>query len=379
MRKTLLATGIAMLGLGIAAGSVHAADCPTVSLPTATINNSVTFGDAVSYSLPILGIDVQSSPGQIQDCIVVATGASGTGVTTNVADSDNAYPTPNGTGGLPYFSTGDPATQPAPAAPFTGQTSSTWDITVDALQQFLGGSDLVIMFNHNQTNSGSTIDQNIFVWAQVTVVDTDTGAPTQVFYAAAEDNPTGLPNFGLPGGDPTAFTGPQTDANNNTYPVGPDTAGTYPQGGFCGIPGFPPCGTDATYMIDAQGQVCLNGPVGVGTPVPCSDPTAVTTVNDNLGEDHVASAIVIPELNAILDDPNTPYDVIQVDLRFGCNPATITGGVCPAGSEMNNGYEQVFLVAGEVGTTQVPEPSSLAVLGAALFGAGWLYRRRQTS
>src|SRR5882724_12276236 len=77
--------------------------CPTVNLPVATAANSVTFGDAVSYSLPILGIDVPSTPGQISDCIVVATGSSGNHVTQNAVGIDDAYATPSGTGGTPYF------------------------------------------------------------------------------------------------------------------------------------------------------------------------------------------------------------------------------------------------------------------------------------
>jgi len=76
-------------GVGISASAW--AGCPgLLTLPVASTSNTVTFGDAVSYSLPILGLSVQSSPGQIEDCIVLATGSSGGPVTTNFAGMDNA-------------------------------------------------------------------------------------------------------------------------------------------------------------------------------------------------------------------------------------------------------------------------------------------------
>src|SRR5689334_15159214 len=63
----------------------------------------VQYGDAQSYALAVLNYQavggnnpgdpfyVNSTPGAIKDLIVIATGAGGTGVTTNVAGMDNAY------------------------------------------------------------------------------------------------------------------------------------------------------------------------------------------------------------------------------------------------------------------------------------------------
>src|SRR5512138_3773983 len=65
--------------------------------------NYVQFTDAISYSLPILGLDVQSSPGQIGGCIIVTSGPGG--VLTNTGGGtvmDNAYNNEQG-GTQPYF------------------------------------------------------------------------------------------------------------------------------------------------------------------------------------------------------------------------------------------------------------------------------------
>jgi hypothetical protein len=357
------------------------ASCPSpITLPTATASNSVTFGDGISYSLPILGLNVQSSPGQIQDCIVVMTGSNGTQINQNAKGIDDAYQSPGGSkvADNGWFRTGDPLATPDPGSSFgsfTGQTDHTWDIQISALESFLNGNDMVIYFNHNQTNSGSTIDQNLFIWAQLALVDTTGAHATQYFYITSVPNSTGLSNFGNPGGNPSAYTGPQTPATC-TYPTGTDAGCTFPHGGI----GTGTGSGDATFMVNAQGQVCLNGPVGVGQPVPCSGPH-VATVNENLGANQVANAVVFPEINAILDSAgNGGYNVIQADIRMGCNPATITGGVCPPGSPLNNGFEQIFI--GQLNPTPgppgggVPEPATLALVSLGLLGATVVRRRR---
>src|SRR5262249_7970395 len=159
-----------------------AAACPTVpGLPKPTAQNSVTFGDGISYSLPILNIDVQSSPGQIQDCLVLFTGAGGPGSpvvvnqnpTTTVA---NAYRNVQGSQN-PYFRTGDTTlpnqVDPGGAGQFVGDTGHTWDITLQTLSDFLAGGQLTVLFNHNQTGASNGFDpsggtgavtQNLAIW-----------------------------------------------------------------------------------------------------------------------------------------------------------------------------------------------------------------------
>jgi len=352
-----------------------ASACPSLNLPVATAANSVQLGDAISYGLPILGANLlPSAPGQISDCIVVATGSNGNPINQNAAGIDDAYPTPTGTGGLPYFRTGDPLSSPDPGSSFgafTGQTGTTWDIRLSALSSFLAGNTAIVAFNHNQTNSGGTIDQNLVLWAQLALVDDQGQLPTKYFYFTSVPNTTGIPNFGDPGGDPFAYTGPQTAATN-TYPTGSDGGATFPKGGV----GTGTGSGDASFFVLAQGQVCLDGPVGVGQPQPC-DGTEVATVNLNLGADHAADAVIFPEIQALLDTAGFGgYDVLQADIRMGCNAAQITGGQCPAGFVLNNGFEQIFIIAGTV-ERQVPEPGTIALLGLALVALGWSQTRQR--
>jgi len=385
MRK-LLAAGLLLIGLDAVTGvALAATTCDSLNLPTATAQNSVTFGDTISYSLPILGIDYKSGPGQISSCVVIATGSSGTPETTNPAGFDNAYPTPSGTGGLPYFSTGNPATPPASRNNvFAGQSPTTWDMQVGALKTFLGAGNVpIFMFNLNQVNSGDAENQQLFVWAQVVVKDAAGNVVSPYFYLSAENNNTGLANFGIPGGDPTTFVGTQTAATN-TYPLGSDASG-FPSGIPCDNGVDPSCGTSGQFMVQAQGQVCLDGPVGVGVPVPCSGPHVGNPINQNLGADDVAFADFLPELDALLASLD-PTDVIQIDLRMGCNPAQVgpflgtpsaQNGLtaCPLGSPLNNGFEQVFIIAGSV-PGSVPEPSTLLVFAFGLIALGAYSRRR---
>jgi hypothetical protein len=332
----------------------------------------VTFGDAISYSLPILGLNVPSTPGQIKDCIVVMTGASGMPVNTNFAGMDNAYPTPTGVSGGPYFRTGDAVSSPDPGqvAPFVGDTSATWDIRLSALSSYLDGGQMVVYFNHNQVNSGAATNQDLFIWAQLALIDDAGVLDPLYFYVTSIPNATGLPNYGDPGFNPAGYTGPQSAATN-TYPSGSDAAG-FPTGG-----GGTGGGADADFFVLAQGQVCLDGPIGVGQPQPC-DGTEVATVNHNLGADRAAYAVIFPEIQAFLDLAGFGgYDVLQADIRMGCNALQITGGVCPVGSILNNGYEQAFIGVAE--RIVVPEPAPLALIGLAL-AMIWGFRgRRGTS
>jgi len=223
IHKTLAASVLIAGALGLSqAAQAGSGNCPAgVDLTGNT--NYVQFGDAISYSLPILGLNVQSSPGQIGGCIIVTSGPGG--VLTNDGGGtvmDNAYNNEQG-GTQPYFQTGT-ANSPDPggANQFTGDQANTWDIDVQTLLGFLNGGSPIFYFNHNQVNSGAqgttpSIDQDLFVWAQLTLYDQN---HNPVLVCDLQSVPggagagTGLDfNFGVPSGTPGNCTSPLVTVN----------------------------------------------------------------------------------------------------------------------------------------------------------------------
>ena len=370
-------SSLAVLGAG-AAPSASALDLTYVE-GTMIPAPYVTYGDANSYSLPVLmslydfygaggnpnPYDVNSSPGQIKDLTVIGTGANGVPVTTNFDGMDNAYPTPN-SDGLEFFSTnktaygGSCAGCSLPGDPdptFTGDTADTWDIRLTALASFIGSESPVFFFNNNQTNSGDAEDQNLAVWAALTLYD-DAGVlqPLTFYftndggaYATIQEGGGGVLNGTAGSGTLGAPTGP--DAGDNT----------------------------STDYVLSGGQLCQDA---VLNPVSCDDPTAVYTINHNLGADQAVYAIVFPALNDILAMAGFGgYDVLSMDWRMGCDPNTdqstysCDGSAGNHGRSLNNGYEQLFI--GTVTSVQIPEPATLALLGSGLLGFGAMRRRNK--
>ena len=356
--KVIPALLLGLSGMGLAGQAF--AGCPTgVDLTGNT--NFVQFGDGLSFSLPILGLNVQSSPGQINDCLVVTSGSGGAVQENSLPGlADNAYDNLQGSQ-FPYFRTGSAINNvdPGGGGQFTGDTAATWDVRLSALTSFLNGGVPVFYFNHNQTNSGGTIDQDLFVWAQVILRD-DAGTVTAIYNFQAVPNLVG-PNFGVPGGDPGTFT-----------------AGGVVDGAV--VP--------TSDYVRARGQICLGGDGSPGNPiVPCDgsgDPVGAT-YNQNLGADNVANAIIFPELNAFLVAGAGGATVMQIDFRMGCNSAeadsTYLGGgpgICPLGSVLNNGFEQLFLSTEAPNPPpEIPEPGTVAIFGLGLAAMGAFLRRRK--
>lgn len=322
-----------------AAGTAHAA----IDLTGASF---VTYGDANSYALQVNGeiigstgpgslFYVESTPGAIKDLIVVATGADGVPVNTNVAGMDNALQTPSGQNGSNFF-------------------SGIWNSTLAAFAGFLGDLNPLFFFNNNQINSGGSTNQNVAVWAQVSL--TGLNQETRYFDFTNLNSQYGLFTEGGGGqfmGDVGLYT------STGAGPI----AGTNAQ----------------TDYVLSGGAICLTA---AKVPVSCSSPDAVGgAINNNLGANQAAYAIDAPELNAFLDawrnGQFAGYTDIHVDLRFGCDPLTGQAGVGDCiGRDANNGFEQLF-IGTSTRRTQVPEPGILGLFALGLLGLSLVTRRRK--
>jgi len=349
-RKFQLLAVAAALAAGFAAPAQATLDLSGASY--------VTYGDANSYALQVDGtiagsigpgspFYVNSTPGAIKDLIVVATGASGGPVNTNLPGMDNALSTPSGTGGSNFF-------------------SGIWNSTLAAFTGFANAAP-IFFFNNNQVNSGASTNQNVAVWAQVSL--TGAGQNTRYFDFTNSNNPYALFTDTPPGGG--VFMG---------------TAGTGSTAGVDVAPGSLPgpiAGTNAaTDYVLSGGAICLNGVI----PVSCSGPHTAGPINNNLGANQAAYALVAPALDAFLASwiggGFSGYTDIHVNLRFGCDPATIgtNGGTAGVGAcigrDANNGYEQLFIGTSTT-VSQVPEPGILSLLALGLLGLAVTSRRRK--
>ena len=327
----------------------------------------VTYGDANSYSLPILQANdpensgpgnpyyVQSTPGAIKDLIVVATGSGGTGVTTNADGMDKAYDTPNGKTGpnkdASFYTTSDSGNDPGiSGGSMQTNYDTSWDASLASMSTFLSGNDMVVYFNNNQEKSSGAAAESLAAWAQLWVTDAAGKLVDQVFEFTNDGGAYALypSGGGIANGNPESYDSGVVDPLNNNPAVGTNL------------------GTD--YVLSGGN---------------------VSGIDHNLGANEAAYALMFPELNDLFatlfaSDFNLDLYTFHIDFRLGCDPdfsADPNAEICSGealgyGKNLNNGYEQIFIGTQET-LGQVPEPGTLLLLGLGV--AGLTYRQRKAS
>ena len=301
-----------------------------------------------------ISYNVDSSPGQLHDKIVLVTGNTGAvdsnldtcGGTASGSGCDNAYAYPSPADS--FFRT---ATTAEPSVVVSGEpTASMWTAEAGALRTFLGGNDMVFMFNLNEDNGGdaNTLDgQSLLVSMKVDLTDAN-GNILYSFYVGA-NNALGLPQ--------TAAEAWAIDGAPEADPLSPDYDPMLVNGG--GANGYFSLDPRWAYVHGAISTDTTTGAfLGFGDCV-FTGFANCTTINQNLGADDVAFSAFSQTLSDLIGDENSGVAFMNV--------TALTSG-------QSNGFEQLFIMGVDV-PSQVPEPASLGLAGLALLVVGMLRRR----
>lgn len=349
----------------------------------------VNLGDAVSCSAPLLnylsvfsggpllsntattstgGYIAPSNQGVLQSYIVVTAG----GGTQGNGDTNPAPPVvedgykSNDVGSASFLATGrangttvvagnmnDPANNSLTAG---ADNAGTWDVglkwLLDALT--IGGvrRELTIGFDFNQTQNSTT---SLDYWSLITLRDLN-GGLTDINFEIRK-NPVG-----------STFS---TFSTAKTFASQPNSSDF---GTVNGVTCVDSTNVKVPPILPITGGQC---PAGYDV-----------SLNNAQGSSTAEIIAFLPELNANLASYiNQGYDVASVRLMMGCFGRASTGknaGLGYLADDLtgatnncdNGGFGDVFLMAGAVMPSKVPEPGSLALMGLALGALGWSARRR---
>src|SRR6266536_38851 len=157
---------------------------------TSTLENVSDIGTCLGLSLgPPASAGVRSKRGALHG--LTSTGGAGcTGSCTN-------YPDPDGAG------------------QFTGDGATTWDARISALNTALGGGNMVIYFNLNETKGGTDTlsGVDLLSWAAITLTDDQGILAPKTFYLTSDPLAGGKAASALGGPDPSMKT---CDVDPNT-------------------------------------------------------------------------------------------------------------------------------------------------------------------
>jgi len=312
----------------------------TINLPDPTAY-TLQYGDFLSYSLSLLSkegmFDLNSfaASGQLKGLPVIATGDNATAPLP--AGMDESYSTSSSTqhqsapfstsfngSSLNTYTLGNKTYSKG----VNSSQTTTWDINTSLLQTFLGGNQLVILFDNNQSQNATT---GLTAFGQIELWNsTNANAPKLYFDFVSTVTDNGV-NTGI-------------FFNKNVYNY-TDTQSRF----ISDI-------TQVNFTADS-------GQTGkyVNIPTQITDPSNGVTAPANVGGSAPDFALISPEINALLSDKDLwkTYDTMSFFVDLG---------------NRDGGSEEIYLARGATAAT--PEPGTMLLMGAGALGAAWMRRRK---
>lgn len=298
---------------------------------------------------------IDSSPGKIKNDIVIASSPAAATNNTDISATgiDDAFKTPNDGGSDLFAMLAD--NEPDPVLSNDNNVTSLlpnpdgididgdgttnellglslWDIETSVLTSFLGGEDLLFFFNLNETGTVDALDsgQDMLGWMRVFLTDSLTGDTI---------------DFTLSGAN-TLNPAIQSQAQTGL-------------GGLVAPDNILPTANDEWAYV--HGQICVDENDGsvlaLESCASAGNPANGQTVNQNLGSNAAAFGLWNEDLNSALY--SNKYDMMTVDLRM---------------AHIENGFDQLFIRAGEIEGREIPEPVGIWLFVAGVVGLFWARR-----